>query len=463
MSSPPVTCQTLRAAGRNPPAPCRIILDDGRTLDILRWLRVLPKKRLTGEGALEGRPVLAKLFIAARGSHRHARRERAGIATLVAGDIATPEPVGSGTLRAGGDYLLTAFLPGARDLADVPSGRIGEVFTLLGRLHAAGIVHHDAHFGNFLSWRDSLWVIDGDAIRTRPTHLTVLRNLALLLSQLPAGQDTAKLIDAYRRTNPGFVFDDGELASEVATARQRRLQDYLRKSLRDCTLFKASSGQRRFVAVDRSEAESLAPIVADPDRWLEAGTPLKRGGTATLALIEIEGRRLVIKRYNIKSLAHALSRFWRPSRAHRSWVAGQRLRFLSIPTPRPLAMIEQRLGPFRGKAWLVAAHCPGPSLLDCLGTAPTAQAQGMIAALSGLFTQLAQARITHGDLKASNLIWHEGSVSLIDLDGLRQHKNDASFLRAWRKDRARLLRNWPSDGAIGRALDATLPPACQLG
>lgn len=450
--------QTLRAAGRNPPAPCRVMLDDGRALEIRRWLRVLPKKRLTGEGELEGRPVLAKLFIASRGSDRHWQREKAGVDALVAGGIATPEPVASGALRAGGHYLLTAFLPGARDLTDMPAGRMHEVFALLGHLHAAGLVHHDAHFGNFLEWQGGLWVVDGDAIRTRPARPTLVRNLALLLSQLPAGQDTAALLDAYRHSHPALVVDAAELAAEVFSARRHRLQDYLRKSLRDCTLFKADRDPRRFVVMDRSEAGFLAPVVADPDRWLEAGTPLKRGGTATLAMIEVEGRQLVVKRYNIKSMGHALSRFWRPSRAHRSWIAGQRLRFLGIDTPRPLAMVEQRLGPLRGKAWLITEHCSGRSLLERLGS-NTPPAPDVITDVGRLFAQLAQARITHGDLKASNLICHEGGVSLVDLDGLRQHDNDASFRRAWRRDRARLLRNWPADGAIGRALDAALPPA----
>jgi hypothetical protein len=34
-------------------------------------------------------------------------------------------------------------------------------------------------------------------------------------------------------------------------------------------------------------------------------------------------------------------------------------------------------------------------------------------------------------------------VLLIDLDGVVQHRSATTHARAWRRDRARLLRNWP--------------------
>jgi hypothetical protein len=56
----------------------------------------------------------------------------------------------------------------------------------------------------------------------------------------------------------------------------------------------------------------------------------------------VAGRTLVIKRYNIKGFAHWLKRFWRPSRAWHSWREGNRLAFLGIATPKPLAVLEKR-------------------------------------------------------------------------------------------------------------------------
>ena len=62
-------------------------------------------------------------------------------------------------------------------------------------------------------------------------------------------------------------------------------------------------------------------------------------------------------------------------------------------------------------------------------------------------------RISHGDLKGHNLFWEHDRWSLIDLDAMQQHGSDASFARAYAKDRARFLRNWPTDSALYRLLD----------
>ena len=144
------------------------------------------------------------------------------------------------------------------------------------------------------------------------------QNLALLLAQLPADVEAAlraPLFAAYRAGNPRTTLDDIQLSRRVNDTRRRRLVDYLRKCVRDCGRIRIERNRGAFIAMVRDEADFLEPIVADPDRWLASGSPLKQGNTATLALIEHEGRKLVIKRYNIKGAAHALSRCWRPSRA----------------------------------------------------------------------------------------------------------------------------------------------------
>jgi hypothetical protein len=40
---------------------------------------------------------------------------------------------------------------------------------------------------------------------------------------------------------------------------------------------------------------------------------------------------------------------------------------------------------------------------------------------------------------------------------VQQHNSDSSFARAYAKDRARFLRNWPVDSALYRLLDQRLP------
>jgi hypothetical protein len=166
---------------------------------------------------------------------------------------------------------------------------------------------------------------------------------------------------------------------------------------------------------------------------------------------------LLIKRYNLKSLSHALGRAagGRAGPAH-SWREAHRLQFLGIPTPAPLALIEERLGPLRRRAWLISEFCSGRGSAEpSRGHPRTAGGRG--GGDSRPVRGAASARISHGDLKATNLLWHAGQVLLIDLDTVVQHRSPTAHARAWRRDRARLLRNWPAASLLHRWLDEHLP------
>lgn len=454
VSMPPVDAGQLRRAGRTVPTPFAIDLDGNQRLIMRRTLRVLPGRRIAGLAELDGAPVFAKLFIAADGAERHWQREHHGKSAMAARRIATPPVIAAGPLAAGGHYLITEYLPAARALAATERPEhLEAAFEVLGRMHAVGLVHDDAHLGNFLLDDATVQVIDGDAVRDAASDDELRQNLALLLAQLPADAEAAlhdRLLASYRAGNSRLAIDDGQLTRQVNDARERRLADYLSKCVRDCSRIQVDRNRGAFVAMARNEADFLGPIVADPDRWLASGFPLKQGNTATLALIEHEGRKLVIKRYNIKGLAHALSRCWRPSRAWHAWLEGHRLRFLGIATPRPLALIERRFGPLRGRAWLIVEHCAGSSLAEHPPTATH------LKPVVDLFARLSAACVSHGDMKATNLLWDGERICLIDLDATRQHRSMASYRRAWRKDRVRFLRNWPADPDLTRALSAAL-------
>jgi tRNA A-37 threonylcarbamoyl transferase component Bud32 len=470
------SAESLRAGGRRLLVPSAIALDDGRELVVERWLRILPGKRLTGIGSWNGQTVLAKLFVAARGSERHWQRECRGIDSLKQHDLPTAQRLAAGRLEGAGHYVLTEYLDGARCPDATAASELGKVFEAVGRMHARGILQVDVHLGNFLLKNDSLYVIDGDAIRSvkigdRPQFYEFQNrglspiftdNLALLFAQLPPATLSglqADLLDAYRKGNPDLAVDVAQLKAAIARAREARLADVLDKCLRDCSLFKVARRVDRFFSLVRTEADFLAPLIADPDAWLEQGTPLKRGRSATLALVELEGRRLVIKRYNIKSAGHALSRAWRPSRAWHAWIEAHRLRFLGIATPRPLALIEHRLGPLRGRAWLVTEYCEGQSLKARLDAHAESGAPARVKeAVRALFARLAEERISHGDLKATNFLCCGDELVVLDLDAMRRLDGEAAWRKAWKKDRARFLRNWPEGSVLRRELDAALPP-----
>jgi len=456
----------LRAAGRQPPVPFEIALADGRLLTVSRLLRVLPGKRVVGEARLDGRRVLAKLFIAAA-SERHWARERDGIEALAAAGVATPQLLWAGALAGGGQALLTEFVDGAVGLDELgevtDAGRLRTVMPLLAQMHAAGLAQEDLHLGNFLCAAGRCYVIDGDAVRVSAKPLAAIEvraNLAILFAQLPPLQDRwiAEILATYAATAGAQAPDAASLLAEVQTVRARRLRHFLAKTGRECSQFAVTRSLRRLVVVSRAEQPLLQALIDRPDAVLAEGQRLKSGGTCTVAGVQLGDSRVVVKRYNLKHWRHALSRAWRPSRAWHSWREGHRLDFYGIATPRPLAVIEERLGPLRGRAFLVSEHCPGASLLDVLDAGQVPD-PALAAALLELFGQLHALRISHGDLKASNLLWDAGRVVLIDLDAMRQHTSPAGFARAWQRDRARFLRNWPAGSPLREWLDRSLPGA----
>ena len=479
-SCPLLDAVALREAGRVLVTPFAVALGGGEQLQVSRLLRILPGKRVVGEGRWRGRAVLVKLFVA-DGSARHWAKEKNGIVALTRFAIDTPSLLLSEPLPGSGHVLLTDYLTHSQslaeawsELADLPPGNTAALavlcpaFSLLGRLHAGGLVQDDLHLGNFLrstQGTERFWVIDGDAVRAVSPGAPLdegrsLANLAILLAQLPPAWDAHQplLLAAYRDGGASPIANLTALCGAVDRVRAQRLGDYLGKALRDCTLFAVERGVFRFSAVVRAEREALSPVLEQLDASVAQGRLLKDGRTCTVACVEAPQCTLAVKRYNLKSAGHALGRCWRPSRAWHSWREGHRLRFLGIPTPAPLALVEERFGPLRRRAFLVNEYCPGIDLLSLLvpeHEPEVAVGEALLASLGALH----QARISHGDFKASNLLWHDGRVFIIDLDAVEQHRTARAYAPAWRRDRARLLRNWPADSPLHRWLDAHLPAA----
>ena len=467
----------LSRAGRDPELPLPLQLPDGR-LDLLQWLRVLPNRRYVARAEWQGRQVLAKLLVG-RKARRQYLRERTGAACLMEQGLPAPELLAHGYQADGGGWLLFDFLEGAESLESRWRAIIGQpplsadqrailgaALEAVGALHARGLWQEDLHLDNLLYHNFRLNWIDCGTIRAAQPGRSLdarraLVNLAVFFAQLPATFDrfVTCLLDAYRRGGgcQGLPADD--LLRRIAATRCRRLHRFLAKTGRDCTEFSVRRGPMELRAVRRDELAVLQPLLADPDRFMAQGEILKAGGSATVARVCVDGRTLVVKRYNIKGFGHWLRRFWRPSRAWQAWRRGYLLGFLGVATAQPLAVLERRCCWLRERAYLVTEYLDGENILSRFalpetGTPPPEE----LAALDELFATLLRERISHGDLKGTNLIWHDSRWVLIDLDALRQHGTARSFALAYARDRSRFLRNWPAGGALFQLLDQRLPP-----
>lgn len=471
----------LKNAGRSPALPINLALADAAgpaELQLLTLLRVLPGQRYVGAGVWRGRPVLAKLLVGQK-APRHFQRELEGVRLLAAQGMTTPLLLADGLEQNEGGWLLFEFLEQSQSLGDAwaevenqtplndaQQTVLGEALSAIAQLHAKGLWQEDLHLDNLLRSHGKLYLIDGAGIRVEEagkplSRQKVLENLGVFFAQLPKSLEpfTEELLVHYLLSNGEHGLPMEALQKQIDKVRSWRLKDYLEKAGRDCSLFSVEDGASGLRAIRREEEAAMLPVLAQADELLDQGHLYKTGGAASVGRVEVNGRRLVIKRYNIKDVAHWFKRFWRPSRAWHSWREGNRLLFLGIATPKPLALLEKRVLGLRSKAYLVTEYLPGPDIIErfapyvASGDAPEIE----LVALDKLFQQLISERISHGDLKGHNVFWHQDRWALIDLDAMCQHSSQSSFATAFARDRARFMRNWPADSALHQLLEQRLP------
>jgi len=471
----------LKNAGRTPALPINLALADAAgpaELQLLTLLRVLPGQRYVGAGVWRGRPVLAKLLVGQK-APRHFQRELEGVRLLAAQGMTTPLLLADGLEQNEGGWLLFEFLEQSQSLGeawaevehqtplnDAQQAVLGEALSAIAQLHTKGLWQEDLHLDNLLRSHGKLYLIDGAGIRVEEagkplSRQKVLENLGVFFAQLPKSLEpfTEELLVHYLLSNGEHGLPMEALQKQTDKVRSWRLKDYLDKTGRDCSLFSVVDGASGLRAIRRDEEAAMLPVLAQADELLDQGHLYKTGGAASVGRVEVNGRSLVIKRYNIKDVAHWFKRFWRPSRAWHSWREGNRLLFLGIATPKPLALLEQRFIGLRGKAYLVTEYLPGPDIIErfapyvASGDAPESE----LVALDELFQQMIRERISHGDLKGHNVFWHQDRWALIDLDAMCQHSSQSSFATAFARDRARFMRNWPADSALHQLLEQRLP------
>jgi tRNA A-37 threonylcarbamoyl transferase component Bud32 len=471
---------SLGQAGRSPALPLTLELADAAgsaELTLESLLRVLPGQRYVGRAEWRGRPVLAKLLVGDKAA-RHFQRELEGVRLLAEQELSTPLLLADGLREGEGGWLLFEYLDGAESLWDAwrtverqallsadQQAVLADALISIAQMHAKGLWQADLHLDNQLRHNGQLFVIDGGGVQVEVagqplSRGKVLENLGVFFAQLPAELTPfiEELLVHYLLANGEHALPLEALLKEVEKVRQWRVRDYLRKIARDCSLFSARIGAFGLRVVRRADEQVLEPLLNELDVRTEQGHIYKTGGAATVAQVQLQGRPLVVKRYNIKHFAHWLKRFWRPSRAWHSWREGHRLHVLGIATPQPLAVLERRWCWLRGRAYLITEYCGGEDIIARFQAyQQIAPPEDELLALDRLFAALLRERISHGDFKGHNLFWDSGRWSLIDLDAMQQHRSQRRFAKAYARDRARFLRNWPADSALHQLLDQRLP------
>ncbi|HET8708278.1 MAG TPA: lipopolysaccharide kinase InaA family protein [Pseudomonadales bacterium] len=457
-----LNAKIIRSSGRTLSEPFLFALKDEK-ITAEKIFRILPGKRVVFLSEWHGQKVVVKLFVDAQQAARHARREREGIERMRAAGVATAAILHT---EQGIDWtaVIYQFLQNTRSLAVAykqadQHGRLTLIQCAarnLAKIHASGFIHTDCHPDNFLLAEDTCYVLDGDGIRESKKLTQWQQNFGQFLAQFNEMDEAliAGAIAAYRQVN-AVTLDEKQIQEIIRAIRFERVDDFVEKVMRDCTLVKVNESFKRFSAVIRQQSDRLMPVLANPDEAIADGEILKAGNSATVARIAlVDGSTIIVKRYNIKSFGHRLERAFVTTRATHSWQNAHRLNLLGIETAAPLAILEERFGFMHGRSFYLMESVDAPNIADYWALHGVTEHE--LALVKQLFANLKQNSLYHGDCKATNILRTPTGLCLIDLDSMRVERNPEKFTALHQKDIARFKKNFQDQPDILNALNGIL-------
>ena len=203
-------------------------------------------------------------------------------------------------------------------------------------------------------------------------------------------------------------------------------------------------------------AELLDALWRAPQSVVAEGESLRKVGARSTVRLHWQGRSFVLKHYVEPTIRHALKQnVWR-SRARTTWLAAHKLAEAGIATPRPVACIENRFGPFRGDSYLMYPYVEGETLRSYLGCedAWVRPLTGQIREqLVEFWARLKQLRVSLADTNLKNfIVGNAGRLWVIDVDKVRFHRLAYVASRHHERAWSQLIRSANKTGSSAKQL-----------
>ncbi len=197
-------------------------------------------------------------------------------------------------------------------------------------------------------------------------------------------------------------------------------------------------------------------IWSDPEALL-LGQSLQDKQRCSVARVNDVTGSFVWKRYNWGTPFRRMRKSLQRTPAHQSWLDGRFLFEAGIPTPRPRAFLERRLGPFKTKSYLLTDYVLGTSLYRLMrfGNPSEDAVQKIVTQVVALWQRLDELQVQHNDFKPENLIVDpNGKVWLIDLERMCRYRAGEQARRKQLRELEDLLhpRNWRAKPQAGELL-----------
>lgn len=471
-----MTWKTLYRADRTIKTPFQIVLaDHNEVLSCEEVIRIVPRKRLLAFGKWGGKEVAVKLFYENRNAKRDAERDAFGIESLMQTNVPTAQLLYKGNIDKGRIYILIfekinqavslETLWQEQKNSDAMRPLLRAVTIELATQHVLGILQNDLHLHNFLITKKNIYTLDGgkiDYIEQPLDTQNSIEYLALFLVQFGVGVSNLQreLFDIYAKSR-GWLVKPADIKTFnkcLAQQTEERMRKYKRKIFRSCSAFNKINKINKTIIYDRQyESSQFQHLLLNPDAYVDnpEALVLKAGRSSTVVKVVVDGRELVIKRYNIKNVWHGLRRCLRATRAQKSWRVSQQLYASGITTPKPVAFIENTFLGFRGKSYFIMDYLAGQHLESYFSDHKNnMQACERMAKHSlDLLRNLTKLRITQGDLKMTNMLVANDTPYLIDFDGAMEYISTITLRRAFKNELNRFMQNWENTPHIHALYD----------
>ncbi len=459
--------------------PFELVLNSScYTLQCNKLLRFVPGRRAVFSGCWGETKIVAKFFFKPFRYKKHVKNEIQGNYLLEQAGIPTSKIIYSSFCEELESHIMIfefidnstnfgeifdKFEPGknikANNMQTTHKRCLVSLIRLIAKIHQKGLIHHDLHPDNFLLKNDIIYALDGASIKlisTPPLNQEIsFDNLAVILSQIDmTNKDLLyDLVNAYTMERNYIITYEmvKQLTTLIKKSHSTRIAKYLKKIFRRSTHIVCKKSFSSFVLCQRKYyTPAMELFLQNPDIAFHnpGDSLLKTGNTTTLVLYEIDGKQLVVKRYNMKNRFHALRHAFKKSRADISWRGAHLLLKNRINTPEPMAVKEIRFGPFRNKAFFICEYIKGESARNFFSDVQADGIKVIAELIINVFKKFKFLKISHGDMKATNIIIQDNTPFFIDLDSMNWHKSNFLFSHARKKDISRFMKNWEHDCQI---------------
>lgn len=337
-------------------------------------------------------------------------------------------------------------------------------------LHQKGILHQDFHSGNILikkgeqgTIRFYLMDLHRVKLKSKLTDRQKIKNLASLNTgfyQNTRRIERLRFLKAYAEGNKKWEAHYPHFARLIEDMTEQMMRKLWHKRDKRCMKrnkyfapFKSGSYKG---SINRDfYSPELLDLLHNPDQAFSEflSTIIKDSHTTSSCFmpVQIAGKKveLYIKRFNYQNIFYALKNLFRTSRGKRVWKVANGLVLRSIPTPQPIAFLEQRKRRFLIKSFFITQRFDQPLPLISLfqkGLSNTPNETSkikneLLQQGAHILRRMHGRGVRHRDLKAANILVQKrlngkNHLYLIDLDSARIKREITDKDRT--KDLARL-------------------------